>query len=458
LPELTNVSAPGFQDNLTSARGIETQAPSGNDTEIYGRQPKTKDMTTQFKQSFRSTCTAHFVGSVTVLILGLTFLAAPLPAQTLTTLHAFAGGTDGALPFDGVVRDDKGNLYGTTGYGGDPSCNSNFTPSGCGTVYKLDPAGRETILHAFTGASDGQVPTTQVLLSGNNLYGTTSQGGDAATGTVFELNPKGQKIARYSFQGGTDASSPFAGLIQEGGAIFGTGYFGGTNGDGAVFALNCSPAATCREVVLHSFVGGPNDGSNPNSALVRQSSALVGSTVYGGSGTCNNGFAVGCGTVYKLTQSGETLLHTFKGTDGTYPGVLIPAGTSGFYGITGQGGSSGNGTVFHLSSSGVVTTLYSFMGGSDGAFPGGLIEDSLGHLFGTTYNGGATSNGTIFELSPNGQGAWTETVLYSFTNGADGGGPQPGIVLDQQNHTIYGSTVAGGDPSCSCGTVFSLSY
>jgi uncharacterized repeat protein (TIGR03803 family) len=296
------------------------------------------------------------------------------------------------------------------------------------------------------------------------LYGTTSQGGDVATGTVFELNQKGQKVAQYSFKGGTDAATPFAGLIQEEGTIFGTGYFGGTNDDGAVFALtsNCSAAAACREVVLHSFAGGANDGSNPNSALVPQSGGLVGSTVYGGSGTCNNGFAVGCGTVYKLTQSGETLLHSFTGTDGTYPGVLIPAGRSGFYGITGQGGSSGKGTVFQMSSTGVVTTLYSFRGGSDGSNPGGLIEDSSGNLFGTTYSGGASGNGTIFELSPNGQGGWTETVLCSFTGGADGSGPQPGIALDQSNHTIYGSTVGGGDLSCDapsgCGTVFALSY
>ena len=210
--------------------------------------------------------------------------------------------------------------------------------------------------------------------------------------------------------------------------------------------------------MLHSFVGGPNDGSYPNSILLPQSGALVGSTVYGGSGTCNNGFAVGCGTVYKLTKSGETLLHSFTGTDGTYPSVLIPAGKGGFYGITDQGGSSGKGTVFQMSSTGIVTTLYTFMGGSDGANPGGLVEDSSGNLFGTTYGGGASGGGTIFEVSPNGQGGWTETVLYSFTNGADGGGPQRGIVLDQQNHTIYGSTVAGGYPSCSCGTVFSLSY
>ena len=98
------------------------------------------------------------------------------------------------------------------------------------------------------------------------------------------------------------------------------------------------------------------------------------------------------------------------------------------------------------------------MGGSDAANPGGLIEDSSGNLFGTTYSGGASGNAAIFELSPNGQGGWTETVLYSFTGAADGSGPQRGIALDQPNHIIYGSTVQGGDPSWGCGTVFALSY
>jgi uncharacterized repeat protein (TIGR03803 family) len=213
--------------------------------------------------------------------------------------------------------------------------------------------------------------------------------------------------------------------------------------------------------VLHSFVGGANDGAYPNSLLLPQSGALVGSTIYGGTGTCNNGFAVGCGTVYKVTKGGETVLHSFNGADGTYPSVLIPAGKSGFYGITGQGGSSGNGTVFHMSSTGAVTRLYSFIGGSDGAFPGGLVEDSSGNLFGSTYSGGTSGDGTIFELSPNRQGGWTETVLYSFT-GADGSGPQRGIALDQQNRILYGSTSEGGDLSCyapyGCGTVFALSY
>jgi uncharacterized repeat protein (TIGR03803 family) len=232
------------------------------------------------------------------------------------------------------------------------------------------------------------------------------------------------------------------------------------------------PAATalclCRLLQHHRNGGTVHSGHRPQASLCRWQQAdrvrggLVGSTVYGSSGTCNNGFAVGCGTVYKLTQSGETLLHSFTGTDGTYPGVLIPAGRSGFYGITGQGGSSGKGTVFQMSSTGVVTTVYSFRGGSDGSNPGGLIEDFSGNLFGTTYSGGASGNGTIFELSPNGQGGWTETVLCSFTGGADGSGPQPGIALDQSNHTIYGSTVGGGDLSCDapsgCGTVFALSY
>jgi uncharacterized repeat protein (TIGR03803 family) len=201
-----------------SARGIEGQTPSGNDPEIYGRGQRT-DMTKQLRRSLGLTCTVRFIGSVTVLVVGLIFLAAPLPAQTLTTLHTFAGGTDGALGSNGVVRDANGNIYGTTGYGGDPNCNSSFNPPGCGTIYKLDSTGNETILHAFTGPPDGQLPTSPLLLSGSDLYGT-SEGGADSNGTVFELRQTGQKIAQYSFKGGTDAATPFASVIQDARAIF----------------------------------------------------------------------------------------------------------------------------------------------------------------------------------------------------------------------------------------------
>jgi uncharacterized repeat protein (TIGR03803 family) len=418
---------------------------------------------------------ARFIDSLTVfcfeliffglIFFGLIFVAAPsAEAQTLTTLYTFTGGANGALAFGGVVADPSGNLYGITGYGGDTTCNSNFNPPGCGTVYKVDSAGNETILHAFSGPPDGQVPASQLLLSGGNLYGTTSQGGVEDHGTVFELLRTGHELADYSFMGGTDASSPYAGVTPVANDdVVGAGYFGGTNGEGAIFKIkwNCA-AGVCPDVLLHSFAGGASDGAYPDIAPVPQSEALFGTTVYGGSGTCNNGFASGCGTAYKLTESAETLLHTFSGPDGSYPTTLISDKKGGFYGVTTAGGSSGNGTVFQMSASGAVTTLYSFAGGSDGTSPAGLIQDSMGNLLGTTNIGGTYDAGTIFELSPDGPSGWTEKVLYTFTGGADGYGPQTGIALDEMTHTLYGSTSEGGDLNCyassGCGTVFALSY
>jgi uncharacterized repeat protein (TIGR03803 family) len=401
--------------------------------------------------------------------MALVFGAAQLHAQTLTTLHAFAGGTDGALAFDGVALDANGNIYGDTGYGGDPSCNSTFNPPGCGTVYKVTPSGDETILHAFTGVPDGQDPVTTPAVSGQDVFGTTSVGGVVCSsdsngcGTVFELNQNGDKIAQYSFRGTPDASFPYAGVIVVNGVILGTGYFGGTYGQGAVFALkfgktNVPPSDT----VLHSFAGGSNDGAYPDAALVPASGSLFGTTIYGGPGSCNNGFAPGCGVVYKLTGTSEVVLHAFSGPDGSYPSTLIPDGSGGFYGITGQGGSTNDGTVYQITSSGTLKTLYTFTGGSsDGAGPGALVQDSAGNLLGTTYNGGPNNAGTIFELSPNGKSGWKESILYIFTGGTDGGYPQPGVAVGEQG-TLFGSTSGGGNLNClapgGCGTVWMLTY
>ena len=276
----------------------------------------------------------------------------------------------------------------------------------------------------------------------------------------------GQYKVIFRFPGGAGGDDPYPVISDAAGNLYGVTQFGGvSSGDGwgTVYKLSPGSGGSWNETVLYSFTGGA-DGGSPEAALTMDAAGnLYGTTQAGGLFDCEQY----CGVVFEVSPNGdgtwsEKVLHSFTGTDGTYPGVLIPAGRSGFYGITGQGGNSGKGTVFQMSSTGVVTTLYSFTGGSDGSNPGGLIEDSSGNLFGTTYSGGASGNGTIFELSPNGHGGWTETVLYSFTGGADGDGPQRGIALDQQNRTLYGSTSGGGDPNCNapygCGTVFALSY
>jgi uncharacterized repeat protein (TIGR03803 family) len=138
---------------------------------------------------------------------------------TLTVLYSFSNGTDGGDPFAGLIADEAGNLYGTTWDGGD---------SGRGTVFQLDPSGTLTVLHSFTGGSDGQRPVTGLIAdAAGNLYGTAHSGGDGY-GTVFQLTPSGALTVLYSFTGGTDGGDPTAGVIADAaGNLYGTTLEGG---------------------------------------------------------------------------------------------------------------------------------------------------------------------------------------------------------------------------------------
>lgn len=238
-----------------------------------------------------------------------------------TVLHTFTGGTsDGARPLASLVRDSAGNLYGTTWEGGSKGCGQ----VGCGTVFKLDPSGTETILHVFTGGTDGAAPYAGVTLDAKgNIYGTTQQGGSTrgpcsafGCGVVFEIDAAGAETILYRFTGGADGSQPGCALFDAGGSLYGTTGLGGDltcdppNGCGVVFKLNLSG----KETVLHNFEGGAADGYDPYSGVIRDSAGnLYGTTYRGG--------ADNVGTVYKLDTEGNlTLLHSFtNGSDGSYP-------------------------------------------------------------------------------------------------------------------------------------------
>ena len=240
-------------------------------------------------------------------------------------------------------------------------------------------------------------------------------------------------------------------------------------------------AQTGPEQVLYAFQGSP-DGNDPNGGLIFDSKGnLYGATQYGGSGSCSLGeLSLGCGTVFELSPSGsggwsETVLYAFQGgagggADGWYPGgPLIFDSKGNLYGATVYGGSTsglcgtyGCGTIFELSPNGnggwTETILYRFQGGADGSNPnGGLIFDQAGNLFGTTATGGGGSHcywntpgcGTVFELSPNGGGGWTEKVLYSFgVTSSDGNTPNSPLIFDGAGN-LFGTTPYGGGTGCS---------
>jgi uncharacterized repeat protein (TIGR03803 family) len=278
----------------------------------------------------------------------------------------------------------------------------------------------------------------------------------------------------YSFTGGTtDGMYPTAALVlSKSGHLYGTtsqggnstvcGIFGGSCG--VVFELAPVSGGGWKESVLYQFTGGA-DGGTPYAPLVIDDKG----NLYG---TTNVGGSSGMGTVFELTRGTggtwtETVLHSFAGgSDGAYPrsGLLLKGNS--LYGTTLQGGTGTAcgpfggpcGTVFKLAHSKTGWTesvLYSFTGGADGGYPyGGVVLDKGGNLYGTTFQNGSTGYGTVFELT-RGKGTWTESTLYTFTGGADGKASYGGVILDANGH-LYGTTSQGG--ASGGGTVFKLTH
>lgn len=371
-------------------------------------------------------------------------------AQTFRILHEFKGTPDGSEPTPTLIRDVSGNLYGVTIEGG-TSCD-------CGTVFKVDPSGHETVLYRFTGGPDGGFPAFSATLvrdASGNLYGTTGEGGDLSCdppygcGVVFKVDSDLHESVLYTFAGGADGGGPQAGLVRDtAGNLYGTTLYGGDlnamcfggtpPGCGVVFKLDSSGT----ETVLYTFKGMP-DAGGPNSGLMRDAAGnLYGTTTLGGQ--------YNWGTVFKLTQSGTTVLHSFNGgRDGAdlYEAGLIRDAKGNLYGVASGGGkigpgcetSRGCGLVFKVTKTGKETVLYKFTGKADGSRPyGTLVRDKAGNLYGTTSGGGAQGYGTVFKLTSTGK----ETVLHNFI-GKDGSEPLSGLVLDAKGN-LYGSTWEGG--------------
>jgi uncharacterized repeat protein (TIGR03803 family) len=301
---------------------------------------------------------------------GTVFRLAPPTAKgdpwTLTVVYALTRSGTGCLPAGGLVRDEAGNLYGTT---------LGFGEFSCGAAFQLTPpptedgAWTETTLHSFSDTNgDGAYPLGNLILGkGGDLYGVTEQGGvSGQNGTVYRLTPPKPKGGAWneellhSFKGGSDGKYPLAGLVFDGsGNLYGTTYGGGSgcgsDGCGSVFRLaRPLTKGPWTKTVLYDFVNG-SDGANPLAALVFDKKGnLYGTTSYTG------GYENGSGAVFELSPPAEqgdpwteTTLHDFTGgRDGSTPRAGLIRGKDGaLYGttaLTNWGNRVGNGTVFKI--------------------------------------------------------------------------------------------------------------
>ncbi len=384
----------------------------------------------------------------------LSATAIALPAQTVTTLSSFDN-TNGAQPYAGLIQATNGDFYGTTTSGG---------AGNSGTVFKITPAGTLTTVHTFcseTGCPDGANPYAGVVqTSSGNLFGTTLDGGPNGFGIVFTITSKGTETLLYGFcslPGCTDGGFPYAGLVAgPSGNLYGTTEFGGKHGGGTVFEI--TPTGTLTTLYNFCSASGCTDGESPDSGLVLAANGnFYGATFSGG---VNGSY----GTIFKITPAGAlTTLYSFCAQngcpDGKGPQATLVQGAGGnLFGTTVFGGASGDGTVFEISPTGMLTTLYSFCaegGCADGKNPkAGLVLGSDGNLYGTTGGGGNNGDGTVFRITSGG----ILTTLYSFCSQSgctDGDLPYSGL-MQSTNGDFYGTTYFGGSGG-NLGSIFSLS-
>ena len=395
-------------------------------------------------------------------------------AQTFTNLHSFAAivsdyphtNSDGHTPTASLIL--SGNtLYGTASDGGS---------FGKGTVFKINIDGTGfTNLHIFTatadtfpdGNGDGASPAASLILSGNTLYGTASIGGSSGNGTVFAVNTDGSGFTNlHSFTAFTDGANPNCNLILSGNTLYGTASQGGGANNGAVFAVNTDGTGFKN---LHNFtalIGSfpfpstNSDGAAPYAGLVLSGNTLYGTAFRGGSSDKGVVFAV------NIDGSGFTNLHSFiSDSGGANPRAGLVLSDSTLYGTTSGGyGLSFCGVVFGVGINGTdFTNVYS-LGYDEGNQVLASLILSGSTLYGTAYLGGSAGHnnagGTVFAVNTDGANF---TNLYSFTvpqsdflahyTNSEGSSPAAGLILS--GNSLYGTASHGG--SAGSGTSFSLS-
>jgi len=316
------------------------------------------------------------------------------PAGSATTLYSFTGGSDGAYPYAPPVQGNDGNFYGTTTEGG----NTKVCGSGCGTIYKITPAGALTTLYQFD-ITHGYAPYGPLVLgTDGNFYGTTSFGTSANAGVIFKITPAGKFTLLFSFDL-THGENPFSGLVQGAdGNFYGTTIYGGSTGGGVVFRITPGGKLT----VLHTM-NGTTDGARPYGGLMLASDGnFYGANAYGG--TVNSNCADGCGTFFKITPKGAySVLYKFDYTTGATSEITPFQHTSGVAYGESQAGGTGN---VSPCTAGVCGVLYSWKNTSLPAFVSllpysgkvGKTVEFLGQGFKTTSSVSFSGTAAKFQI------------------------------------------------------------
>lgn len=406
----------------------------------------------------------------------------PIHGVQFASLASFAG-TNGRYPNTSLTQGNDGSLYGTTFYGG---------PSDYGTVFRVSTNGLLTSVHSFGPSGDifGTYPEGSLTLIGDReFYGTTWSGGTNGTGTVFILHKLGTNEGlspTFSFEpeyfvGGEASYTNSSGGHPQSrltpgndGNFYGSTETDGTNGSGTIFVLTPGGQLTSLVSFDAAFDDGTGTYTITNVFGMFPGDLTLGNdgNFYGAAGSAGPG---GVGTIFSVTTNGQltslfsfdrasydSLHGVYSNVFGAYPNSRLTLGNDGcFYGSTSDGGTNSVGTVFKVTTNGVLTTLFTFGGGgfnqvsiytnANGAFPsGGVTLGADGNLYGTTDSGGPTGDGTVFKITTN--GVLTTVVTFYGTNGSGPLAP-PTLGIDGN---LYGTTSFGG--SSGNGTVYELAF
>ena len=397
--------------------------------------------------------------------LSLGVLSNSTQAQTLTVLHNFSGGGDGAYPLAGLTMDRAGNLYGTTANGGAYNVGVVFRLSRAGSSWVLKP------LYTFTGGADGGYPYSGVVIGPDGgLYGTTNSGGVRNQGTVYRLVPSPavchavtcpwEETVIHSFpSGGDDGSFPedYGNLVfDHAGNIYGTTELGGFGGGGAVFELSPSNGGWTESVIWH-FV--TQTGYDPFSGLIFDSSGNLYGTTTAASGAGNYG------VVYQLSPSGsgwtENVLSYIGHPAGAPSGGVVVDGQGDVFGAASCfSGGVDPGEVFELTPSNggwAFNVLHTFSGSGTGPCDSPTL-DAAGNVYGTSSGTGSNSLGEVYKLTPS-NGGWSySSVSFAGSNGAF---PEGSVIFDAAGN-MYGTAAGGGSGPCEsngntgCGVIWMI--